>query len=80
MNILIWIILGLVAGWIASVIAKTNQGVLMDIILGVAGAIVGGLIMNFFGQPSVSGFNIYSVIVAVVGSIVLIWIGRLVYK
>lgn len=79
MNILLWIVLGAIAGWIASIIMRTNrqQGFLTDIILGIAGAVVGGLVMNFFGQSSVNGFNLYSLLVAVLGSVVLIWIGRM---
>jgi uncharacterized membrane protein YeaQ/YmgE (transglycosylase-associated protein family) len=78
MNILLWLILGLLAGWIASMIMGTNsqQGMLMDIVLGVVGAFVGGFLMNLFGAPGVSGFNMYSIVVAVLGSVALIWLGR----
>jgi uncharacterized membrane protein YeaQ/YmgE (transglycosylase-associated protein family) len=78
MGILAMIVLGAAAGWIASTVMKSNNGLLMDIILGIVGAVAGGFIMSFFGQPGVTGFDIYSLIVAVVGAIVLIWIGRLV--
>lgn len=71
------ILLGLIAGWLASMIVGTNQGALMDIVFGIVGAIIGGLIMNFFGQPGITGLNLYSIIVSVIGAIVLIWIGRL---
>ncbi len=79
MELLTWALLGLIAGWLASIVMRTNsrQGFLMDIILGVVGALLGGFIMNIFGEPGVSGLNIYSIIVAIVGAIVLIWIGRL---
>jgi uncharacterized membrane protein YeaQ/YmgE (transglycosylase-associated protein family) len=79
MEILLWIILGALAGWLASVIMKTNasQGVVMDIVLGIVGAIVGGFVMNFFGQSGVTGFNLYSLIVAVVGAVIVIWLGRM---
>ena len=50
----------------------------MDIILGIIGAVVGGFVMRLFGQAGVTGFNLYSVVVAVVGAIILIWVGRLV--
>lgn len=78
MDLLLFIILGLVAGWLASIIMRTNttQGFLTDIILGVVGAIVGGFIMSLLGQPGVTGFDIYSVLVATLGAVVLIWIGR----
>jgi uncharacterized membrane protein YeaQ/YmgE (transglycosylase-associated protein family) len=80
MNIILWVILGAVAGWIADMIMKSAHGVLEDIVLGVIGAFVGGFIMNFFGQPGVTGFNIYSLIVAVIGAVVLIFLGRLIHK
>lgn len=78
MSILILALLGLVAGWLASVIMGTNssQGILMDIVFGVLGAVVGGLIMNIFGQPGAIGFNLYSILVATAGAVLLIWIGR----
>jgi uncharacterized membrane protein YeaQ/YmgE (transglycosylase-associated protein family) len=78
MSILILALLGLVAGWLASVIMGTNssQGILMDIVFGVLGAVVGGLIMNIFGQPGATGFNLYSILVATAGAVLLIWIGR----
>lgn len=79
MGILLWLLLGLVAGWLASVIMGTNsqQGMLMDIILGVVGAFAGGLLMNIFGQAGVTGFNLYSLFVATLGAIALIWLGRM---
>jgi uncharacterized membrane protein YeaQ/YmgE (transglycosylase-associated protein family) len=80
MNIILWIILGAAAGWIADMIMESSHGMLEDIILGVIGAFVGGFILNFFGQPGVTGFNIYSLIVAVVGAVVLIFLGRLIHK
>ncbi|MEN9327644.1 MAG: hypothetical protein RI947_452 [Candidatus Parcubacteria bacterium] len=78
MSILLWIILGFLAGWLASVIMKTDsqQGMLTDIILGIVGALVGGFIMNMFGAQGVSGLNIYSLMVATLGAVVLIWLGR----
>lgn len=80
MNILLWIVLGAVAGWIADMIMKSAHGLLEDIILGIIGAFVGGFIMNSFGQPGVTGFNFYSLIVAVIGAVVLIFLGRLIHK
>ncbi len=81
MNILFLIVFGGVVGWIASMIMKTNasQGMLGDILLGVVGAVVGGLIMNVFGQSGVTGFNLYSIIVGVIGSVALIGIGRMLF-
>lgn len=79
MNILLWILFGAFAGWLASILMKTNayQGTLGDIVLGIVGAIIGGYIFNFFGEPGVTGFNLYSIIVAVIGSVVVIGIGRM---
>jgi len=77
MDILLWIFLGGLAGWIASVVMKTaNQSTMIDILLGMFGGIVGGFIMNLFGQPGVTGFNFYSLFVAVIGAIVVIYFGR----
>jgi len=80
MNILLWIILGAAAGWIADVIMASAHGLLEDMILGIIGAFIGGFIMNFFGQPGVTGFNFYSLIVAVIGAIVLIFLGRIIHR
>ncbi|OGH04515.1 MAG: transglycosylase [Candidatus Levybacteria bacterium RBG_16_35_11] len=80
MSIILWIILGGLAGWIASLIVKSNQGILADIILGILGAIAGGFIMGFFGASGVTGFNLYSLIVSVIGAVVLIWLGRLLFR
>ncbi|MBI2031880.1 MAG: GlsB/YeaQ/YmgE family stress response membrane protein [Candidatus Levybacteria bacterium] len=79
MGLILWIILGALAGWIASVMMRTNakQGFLEDLFFGIAGAVVGGLIFGLFGQPGIMGFNIYSLVVAVLGSAALIYIGRL---
>lgn len=74
MNILLWIILGALAGWIASLIMRTRQGLLLDIVVGIVGAFLGGLIFNLLGQTGVSGFNLYSLLVAVLGAVVLLWI------
>lgn len=77
MGILLWIIFGGIVGWLASYIMKSSNGLIMNIILGIIGALVGGFIMSFFGFSGVSGFNIWSFIVALIGAIVVIWIGRL---
>ncbi len=80
MQIILWVIFGAIAGWLASILMKTNaqQGFIMDIILGIAGAVVGGFVISQFGGPGVTGFNLYSLVVAVVGASVLIWLGRMV--
>lgn len=78
MNILLWIIFGALAGWIASVIMGTRgQGVLVDIVLGIVGAFLGGWLFNQFGAQGVTGFNLPSLLVAIVGAIVIIAIARL---
>ncbi|MFA9288682.1 MAG: GlsB/YeaQ/YmgE family stress response membrane protein [Weeksellaceae bacterium] len=78
MDILFWIVLGLIAGWLASIIMKTDarQGPLTDIILGIVGALIGGFLFNLFGASGVTGFNIYSIAVATLGAVILIWAGR----
>jgi len=82
MGIILWIIFGALAGWIASIIMKTDagQGTMMDIVLGIVGAIVGGFLMGMVGQSGVTGFNLYSMIVAVVGAIIIIYLGRVMRK
>jgi uncharacterized membrane protein YeaQ/YmgE (transglycosylase-associated protein family) len=80
MSIILWIVLGGLAGWIASLIVKSRQGVLADIILGILGAIAGGFIMSFFGAEGVTGFNLYSLVVAIIGAVILIWLGRLLFR
>jgi uncharacterized membrane protein YeaQ/YmgE (transglycosylase-associated protein family) len=81
-NIILWIIFGAVAGWIASLIMGTNrqQGCLMDIVVGVVGAFLGGLVFSLFGGQGVTGFNIYSLLVAVLGAVILLWIVGLVRR
>jgi uncharacterized membrane protein YeaQ/YmgE (transglycosylase-associated protein family) len=76
MDIILWIVFGAIVGWLASIIMKSNQGLLGDIILGIVGAFVGGLVMNFFGAGGVSGFNLYSILVSIVGAVIVIFIGR----
>ena len=73
MGILAWVVLGVVAGFIASkVVNKTGEGLVLDLVLGVVGALVGGWIMSLFGQAGVSGLNLYSLVVAVLGAIVVL--------
>ena len=73
MGIIAWIILGLVAGFIGSkIVNKSGEGFFLDIILGIVGAVVGGWLFSFFGAHRVTGLNIYSLVVAVVGAIVVL--------
>ena len=80
MNFIIWIIFGAIAGFVADVVMSSDHGLIEDVVLGIIGGFVGGFIMNQFGQPGVTGFNLYSVVVAVIGAIVLIVIGRALHK
>jgi uncharacterized membrane protein YeaQ/YmgE (transglycosylase-associated protein family) len=73
MSILAWAVLGLVAGFIGSkLINRSGEGFLLDIVLGVVGAIVGGWLFHFFGATGVTGLNLYSLLVAVAGSVVVL--------
>ena len=73
MSFITWIVLGLIAGFIASkLVNKAGEGMLMDIVLGVVGAVVGGWLFNTFGMPGVTGLSLYSLIVAVVGAAVFL--------
>ncbi len=76
MNFLAWIIFGALAGWIASMVMSKNKqmGAIANIIVGIIGAFIGGFIMNFFGAQGVTGFNFPSLIVAIVGAVVLLFV------
>ena len=75
MGIISWIILGLIAGFIGSkIVNRTGQGFWLDIVLGIVGALVGGFIFSLFGALGVTGLNIWSMIVAIVGSVVVLLI------
>lgn len=79
MGIIAWIILGALAGWIASKIMNTDeeQGALGNIIVGILGAFIGGFVFQMLGGEDVTGFNLYSLLVAIVGSVILLFIVRL---
>jgi uncharacterized membrane protein YeaQ/YmgE (transglycosylase-associated protein family) len=73
MSILAWIVLGLIAGFIGSkIVNKRGEGMILDLILGIVGAVVGGWLFGFFGVAGVSGLNLYSLLVAVVGAVVVL--------
>ena len=73
MSFIAWIILGLVAGFIGSkLVNRRGEGIVLDVLLGVVGAIVGGWLFNRFGASGVSGLNLYSLLVAVIGAVVLL--------
>ena len=73
MSIIAWIVLGLVSGFIASkVVNKTGEGMVLDIVLGVVGAVVGGFLFHLVGATGVDGFNIWSLFVAIIGAIAVL--------
>jgi uncharacterized membrane protein YeaQ/YmgE (transglycosylase-associated protein family) len=76
MSIIGWVILGLIAGFIASkIVNRTGSGLILDLVLGMVGAAVGGLIFSgLFGMSGVTGLNIWSIIVSVIGAIIVLWI------
>ncbi len=75
MGIIAWVVFGIIAGFIASkIVNKEGQGFIVDMILGIIGAVVGGYLFTFFGAAPVTGFNIYSMFVAVIGAIVVLFI------
>jgi uncharacterized membrane protein YeaQ/YmgE (transglycosylase-associated protein family) len=73
MSVIAWIVLGLIAGFIGSkLVNKTGEGFFLDIALGIVGAVIGGWLFSLFGMQGVTGLNIYSLIVAVVGAVVFL--------
>jgi len=73
MSLIAWIVLGIIAGFLGSkIVNQTGEGLVRDLILGIVGAIVGGWIFSLFGQGGVTGLNLYSLVVAVVGAIVVL--------
>ena len=75
MSIIAWIVLGLLAGWIASrIMTGSGMGLVMNLVLGVVGALVGGFLVNMLGGAGVTGFNLWSLVVAVLGAVVVLWI------
>ena len=81
MSFLAWIVLGLLAGFIGSkIVNKQGEGLILDILLGIVGALLGGWLFNTFGPPGVTGLNLYSLLVAVIGSVVLLVLYRVVSR
>ena len=75
MGIIAWIVLGLIAGFIASKIyVGSGQGLLLDIVLGIVGAVVGGYLFSALGYTGITGFNIWSMLVAIIGAIIVLWL------
>jgi uncharacterized membrane protein YeaQ/YmgE (transglycosylase-associated protein family) len=81
MSIIAWLVVGLVAGWIGSMIVnRGGEGPLLDIVLGIVGAFVGGFLFNMLGHTGVNGINLYSIFVAVVGSVVVLVIYHALFR
>ena len=81
MSILAWIVLGLISGFIASkLVNNSGQGLLMDMVLGIVGAVIGGWLFNEFGHMGVTGFNLYSMVVAVIGAVVVLLVVHMVRR
>lgn len=78
MTLLAWVIVGIIAGWLAKMVipGEGPKGVLGDLVIGVVGAIAGGWIFNYFGHPGATGVNIGSVLVAFIGAVVVLWLMR----
>lgn len=78
MGVILWIIFGAIAGWLASMLMGTSsrQGPIFDIVMGIIGAVVGGFLMGLVDQPGITGFNLYSMAVAVIGAIIVIFVAR----
>ena len=80
MSVLGWIVLGGIAGWLGSLlINKRGEGLFLDIILGIVGGVVGGWLVGVFGSTGVTGFNLWSLFVAVVGAMVLLIVKHAVF-
>jgi uncharacterized membrane protein YeaQ/YmgE (transglycosylase-associated protein family) len=80
MSIIAWVILGLIAGFVGSkIVNKRGEGLVRDILLGVIGAVVGGWLFHMFGAAGVTGLNLYSLVVAVIGAIVVLVIYHAVF-
>src|ERR1700680_3491241 len=81
MSMLVWIILGLIAGFIASkIVNRTGEGVVIDILLGIVGAVVGGWLFHALGMRGVNGLNLYSIVVAVSGAAVVLFVYHALFR
>jgi uncharacterized membrane protein YeaQ/YmgE (transglycosylase-associated protein family) len=81
MSILAWVVLGLVAGFVGSkIVNRRGEGIFLDILLGIVGAVAGGWLFRLFGASGVSGLNLYSLFVAVIGAIVFLMLYHLVFR
>jgi len=82
MGIIIWIIFGALVGWVASLVMKTDaeQGALLNIAVGIVGALIGGWVMSLFGGSQVTGFNLYSFLVALLGAVIFVGLVKVVRR
>ncbi len=81
MSILAWIVLGLISGFVGSkIVNRTGEGVVLDLVLGIVGAVVGGFLFNMFGTVGVTGLNLYSFIVAIIGAVVVLLIYHALFR
>ena len=81
MSFLAWIVLGLIAGFIGSkLVNKTGEGLIREVLLGIVGAIVGGFLFNLFGASGVTGLNLYSLFVAVVGAVIFLVVYHAIFR
>jgi uncharacterized membrane protein YeaQ/YmgE (transglycosylase-associated protein family) len=81
MSLIAWIVLGLISGFIASkIVNKSGEGLVLDIVLGIIGAVVGGYLFQTFGMAGVTGVNIYSILVAVVGAVVVLFVYHAIFR
>ena len=81
MSFFAWIVLGLIAGFIGSkLVNKTGEGLIRDVLLGIVGAIVGGFLFNLFGASGVTGLNLYSLFVAVVGAVIFLVVYHAIFR
>jgi uncharacterized membrane protein YeaQ/YmgE (transglycosylase-associated protein family) len=81
LGIIAWLVLGLLAGFIASkLINKSGEGLILDIVLGVVGAVVGVWLFTHFGSAGITGFNLWSLLVAVIGAVVVLLIYHMIFR
>lgn len=80
MGIILWIVFGALVGWVASLVMKSEQSLIWDIVVGIVGAVIGGFVMTLLGESSVNGFNLYSFLVALLGACILIAVVRAVRR
>ena len=81
MSILAWIVLGLISGFVGSkIVNRTGEGLVLDLVLGIVGAVVGGFLFNMFGAVGVTGLNLYSFIVAIIGAVVVLLVYHALFR